>query len=208
MLSVGGLRRDRVRRIARVHGLLVHWSLVMIMLRRLHRCWRSGLRIRVHGGIPPVHGRCRHAGRIDVILIGQKSRSAWKQLTGRRVARRDVCSTEGGVRVVRHFRNAVVLSDPRLRPRTETDGAPAHCDWECAVMRTDRSPVAGKSELDAAIPDDVESQRISAGAECGEVEDLAEKNGGDAGDPVSLSDLYRRRASLGGFGHSSGILAG
>jgi hypothetical protein len=47
-------------------------------------------------------------------------------------------------------------------------------------MRTDPSPVAGKSEPDAEIPGDVESQRISD-AEYGEVEDLAEKNGGDAG---------------------------
>src|ERR1700722_19016729 len=54
-------------------------------------------------------------------------------------------------------------------------------------MRTDRSPAAGTSEPDAAIPGGVESQQIS-GAECGEVEDLAEKNGGDAGDPVSLND--------------------
>jgi hypothetical protein len=89
MLAVGRLRRDRVRRIARVHWLLVHWSLVMVVLRRLHRSRRSGRLVRVHGGIPPVHRRGRHSSRIDVV--------------GGRVARRDVGSTEGGVRVVRHF---------------------------------------------------------------------------------------------------------
>jgi hypothetical protein len=104
------------------------------------------------------------------------------------------------------LRNAVVLSDRELRPRTETDGAPAHCDWECAVMRTDQSPVAGKSELDAAIPDDVESQRISAGAECGEVEDLAEKNGGDAAS-VSCEQRVSMMSDCDGVGHSGDILA-
>ena len=64
-------------------------------------------------------------------------------------------------------------------------------------MRTDQSPVAGKPEPDAAIPDDAESRQISAGAECGEVEDLAEKNGGDAAtvssERLSVDDERLRR---------------